>query len=118
MSLLDRAANYLKARPKLTIRLVDALEAHIAGQETRAITQEQAENDRIEALRSHTQLREQARAQARAPYEDPTQAALAAQALIEQEGYSQRAAAAEVGLPESTLRAYLKKLERAEETKG
>ncbi len=118
MSLLDRAANYLKTRPELTIRLVDALEAHMTAQEERAMTQEQAENDKIEALRSHTQLRAQSRAQARAPYEDPAQAALAAQALIVHEGYSQRAAAAQVGLPESTLRAYLKKLERAEETKG
>ncbi len=118
MSLLDRVGDYLRAHPKATEALATALQARFTSDEERALAQQEAENVRLEALRSHAQLRTQSRAQARAPYEDPAQAALAAQALIEQEGYSQRAAAAEVGLPESTLRAYLKKVERAEETKG
>ncbi len=109
MGIIDRFMDYLEARPELTDKLVGLMDARIDRQERAA-----AQN---EPLRTTAQLRAQARAQSRAPPKDPAQAAQLARILVAQEGYSQRAAALEVGLPESTLRAYLKKLAQAEEGK-
>ncbi len=109
MGIIVRFMDYLEARPELTDKLVSIMDARLALQERAAALNE--------PLRTTAQLRAQARAQSRAPPKDPAHAAQLAQILIVQEGYSQRAAALEVGLPESTLRTYLKKLAQAEEGK-